>query len=340
MRPVTSETAIPRRPASATASLVRWPKTQILVDESAVDVEGDQSDRQHRLDHQRPAGPSTAGARSTWASRGLPDRSGWIRQDQFTGQRGHGRLDRRPLVEADLEESGPRGCQRRRQRFEQPPDDGQPIGPAIERLAGLEGRGDRQLVDLGRRNVGQVGEYQVEWRLGRRQQVRQGERDHVAHGMADCVLAREIERLGRAVEGQDRDFGQHPPPAQQPRQHDRDRAGTRANVDDAQSGGTDRPRGGRQTPGHLPLRLGDEKLRLRPGNQRSTVHADGEAVEFLEAPNVGHGLAGLAPRQRRLEGSRGVGPDRGFGMGDHGGSLGADGPAEQQLGVQSGALRP
>ena len=58
---------------------------QIVADQRAVDVEGDEFDGQGRLDHQRdPARPAVV-ARSTCASRGLPDRSGWIRQDHAPG---------------------------------------------------------------------------------------------------------------------------------------------------------------------------------------------------------------------------------------------------------------
>ena len=49
---------------------------QVVADERAVDVECDQADRQFRLHHQRPLDRLAAAARSTWANRGLPERSG------------------------------------------------------------------------------------------------------------------------------------------------------------------------------------------------------------------------------------------------------------------------
>ena len=72
----------------------------------------------------------------------------------------------------------------------------------------------------------------------------------------------------------------------------------------------DRPRRGGQSPGDLPLGLGHEQLGLRPRDQRPAVYAEGQAVELLDAADVGDGLAGLAPEQRRLVCGRRVRPDR------------------------------
>ena len=152
IRPVTSETAIPRRAAFADGGQGALADDQVLADERAVDVEGDQADRENRLGHQRAPATGRCRPRSTCASRGLPERSGWISARPA-------RRQRRPLPASTAgpwskpisRSAAPPGAERRGQRGEQPPDDGQSVGPAVERQTRLEGCGDGQPIDLRRR---------------------------------------------------------------------------------------------------------------------------------------------------------------------------------------------
>ena len=74
-------------------------------------------------------------------------------------------------------------------------------------------------------------------------------------------------------------------------------------------------------------------------DERPWIHAEGQAVELLQAADVGHRLAGRTPFDIRLVAARGVGPDWRLGMRHDGGPSGPHGGPEQQLGVEPRRLR-
>ena len=200
-----------RRPAC------RGPIDQVVADERAVDVEGDQLDGQDRLRRRdaghgrscptRAACPRDGDAVVTAPDArhaGSPARSGSTSQPQPGSTLGDA-LD-------DQARPGPprsRAAPRRRRRgtsgqlLEQALDDRQPVRPAVERQARLERGGDRQPGHASLRTYGQVRQHEVE-RLPRRH--RPGRRsasleaDPVRDRVPDGVLAGEVERLGRDVD--------------------------------------------------------------------------------------------------------------------------------------------
>jgi len=123
------------------------------------------------------------------------------------GERGYGRLNGRALVIPDLQERLSFRQQRFRQRREQPPHDVQTVRTAVEREPRFEGRGHGQRGDVARRNVGQVGQNNVEGGLRGRQKIGLDERNRVGHGVTHGVLAGQVEGIGRNVHGQERNLG-------------------------------------------------------------------------------------------------------------------------------------
>ena len=169
------------------------------------------------------SGPADAHAepRRRTAVRGSPARSvstgARPARQSLAGQRD----DRLALVRADLDERGPRRGERARQQVEEPGDHRQPVGSAIERLRRLERRRCRQADAIAsERTYGQVRGDDVP-RVRRpptRTEVGHRERDPIAHPVSDRVLARQVQGVGRDVDGVDRDLvGGHAPRRAGPR---------------------------------------------------------------------------------------------------------------------------
>ena len=159
-----------------------------------------------------PAAPAApADPRAIRATRGSPARSSSTAHDQPGRRSRDERHDRLALVGADLEQRDAVVGQRVGQPVEQPADDLEAVGAAVEGERGLERGRHRQAGHRVVPDVRQVGEDEVERRVGiGRQQVGLGERDPVRDRVADRVLAGEVERVGRDVDGQDLDRVEQP----------------------------------------------------------------------------------------------------------------------------------
>ena len=154
--------------------------------------------------------------------------------------------------------------------------------------------------------------------------------------MPDGVLAREIEGVGRHVDGRDRDLVRgHAPGAQANGQGDRDGATPRSDVDDAQGLGRSRP-GPCREPGHdLRQHEVDDVLGLGSRDERPLVDGQRDAVELLDPADVGDRLPVGATGKRRPERRLGVGPDGRLTVRHDGRPFDADRVRQQQLGIES-----
>jgi hypothetical protein len=81
-------------------------------------------------------------------------------------------------------------------------------------------------------------------------------------------------------------------------------------------------------------------LRLRSGDERPLVHGQGDAVELLDAADVGDRLTGRATVEGRPEGHLGIDTDRCVAVRHDRGALHPDRVREQQLRVQPRRLEP
>ena len=98
------------------------------------------------------------------------------------------------------------------------------------------------------------------------------------------------------------------------------------------------PRGAGQPAADLAEREIDEHLRLRPRDQGPGVRRERDAVELLDAADVGDRLAGLPAQQRLGEAGCRLGPDGLLRVGDQGSPVHPQGVGQQQLRVQARAL--
>ena len=289
-------------------------------------------ERWRRLEVSRP---------TTRATRGRPARS-------TSTAHAPARQRRRPRARRSPRPGRPRSRAARRrpcdqrlgQPVDQPLDDREPVGAAVERERRLERRRARQLGHRVAPDVRQVGQDEVERRRrARRQQVRLDER-----GPGPRRHARPRSRgPARAHRARCRSPGSRPPraraapqrapPARPRSRHSpsrRPRSGAAA---------PRRPRAAPQPPHDLGLGELDEPLGLGPRDQRPRVDLERQAVELLEAAQVGDRLAGRPSLEVRPVAARGIGPDRRLGMGEHDRPPDTDRMPEQQLGVQPRRLR-
>ena len=256
MRPVTSETATSRLHRAPDGRDRAVGDLVVVADDRAVDIERDEADREIGSGVTgRVAGsndvPTVASVTPTPAACADARQAGQVADRPRTSSPAAApRRARRglTLVGADLEQCHALGGEAPRQLVEQPPDDRQPVRSPVEGQPRLEGRADgpgRERVELGGPDVRQVREHDVERlrpRVGR-QQVARLEREAVADPVGDRVLPGQVERVGRHVDGGDRDVvGRHAPRAKGDRQGHRDRAAPGADVDDAQRPDSVEPR--------------------------------------------------------------------------------------------------
>ena len=197
IRPVTSETRTPRRRRGRDRRPGVRADDQVVADERAVDVERDQLDGQDRRGCRcgwaRQDDARRAAIRASVVGVSRVSRAGSGRR--AAGRRGRSRPcsdqpgsrsatalhDRLALVGPDLEERDAALGQRVRQPLEQPTDDRQAIGAAVEGQHRLERGGHRQARHRIVTDVRQVREHDVErappGRRRPRQQVGLPERD-------------------------------------------------------------------------------------------------------------------------------------------------------------------
>ena len=120
---------------------------------------------------------------------------------------------------------------------------------------------------------------------------------------------------------------------------DRDGAGAGSDVGDADRWRPDRARRSAKHVSQLGEGEIHQLLRLRARHQRPGVHGKGDAVELLDAADVGHRLANRAPFERRCV-ARGRAVTREtLGMCQQPGPIGAERIRQEQLRVQPGAGR-
>ncbi len=213
------------------------PDPQVIADQGAVEVERYQPDRAPPVARHRrpPRHASDAGrvAGATRAIRGSPARSATTSQPQ-PGRRDATAPETRPDWSAPISRRArPAASSLVGKQREQAPDDVEPVGSAVKRLARLEPDRCREAGEIGRADVGQVGAHQVE-AIGRAQQARLhagggqevGHRDpHViGHAVRDRVLGCQRGGPGRAVGRDDLHLGGHAAPPQRGRDRDRDGA--------------------------------------------------------------------------------------------------------------------
>ena len=339
IRPVTSETATSRAIAARIGVARPRADDEVVADQRPVDVERDQPDREGGL-----AGsigvritPVARCGRPAAGRRGPPRRRHASRAGPFATSVD----DRLALVGADLEQGHAALGQGLRQSLEQPADDLEPVRPAVEGDDRLERRGDRQPGDGVAADVRQVRDDDVV-RIDddRRQEVRLEEREAVGDRVTDRVLAGEVQRLGRDVDGDGRHL-----------------AGRRRRRRSATSSAM------AIAPLPVPtstIRIGGEPTgraaaasrRITSASASSTsrsvsgrgmsarrVDREGQAVELLDPPDVRDGLAGRAPVEGRPVGRLGVGADRRVGVREDRGPVDPDGMPEQELGVEARRLR-
>jgi hypothetical protein len=223
-----------------------------------------------------------------------------------------------------------------------------PSGSAVERLGRLEPDGRREAGEVARADVGQVRADQVEPdrsaehpRRGPRPRHKVGNRDPdaVGHAMRDRVLPGERSRVGRSVGRDDLDLARHPEAAQRGGDRHGDRAAAGSDIGEADGRRAGGSRSATEHIGDLREREVHQELGLRPRHERAGVGRQRQAVELLNAADVGHGLAGGAPLEGQCEARRRAVPRGGAGMGQHPSAIRAERVGQQQLGVQPGARR-
>ena len=137
---------------------------------------------------------------------------------------------------------------------------------------------------------------------------------------------------------QDLDLGQHLATPQENRQRDGDGSAPAAHVGDPQRRGSDRASCRAQSRDDLTFGEFDQQLGLRSRDEGPRIRREGQPEEFLEASNVGNGLAIGAPLQLSRERRLRPGRHRRFGMGQHDSAIDANRPCQQELGVQARCL--
>ena len=300
---------------------------------------------------QRRAEPRCAGRVAGPLDDGDARRAGQVRLEADgpagEGLRG-GRPERRALLVADLQQRHTAGCHPLGEDGEQAPDHVEPVRAPVERVARLEGRGNRQAGHDGRRDVGQVRADHVELvrhdqqarRPSRgRKQVGRDDRNPVPHRLRDRVLAGEIGRAVGRVGADDLHLAEHPPAAERHREGHGDGAAPGPDVGDGERRGARRARRAGQALGDRAEGEVHEHLRLGARDQGAGVDREGHPVELLEAANVGHRLAGRTPLHGVAQAPGRLGADRTLGVGEDRGPLHAQRVGQEQLGVEAGALR-
>ena len=209
IRPVAMTTGTPRATTAATALRVRSRIGAVVVDEGPVEVEGDEADREARLGlggrrpRRRPCGTERGSGTCGLLQLGAVARCA----RRAAGRRGRGRpstasrgaapatsastasawsepISRR-IVAPGARTSGSRSSRRRIVAS--------PSAPPSSAMRGSNEAAMGSVVDLGRRDVRQVGEEHVEGeRHDRRQQVGLDEAQPVGDPVADRVLAGEL----------------------------------------------------------------------------------------------------------------------------------------------------
>ncbi len=137
--------------------------------------------------------------RSMRTTRSSPARSGTTETDAPIGTSAADRVD---LVDAQLEEDRRSRCGVERHVGEQAAQQVEPVRAAVERDPRLEAERSDPRVDLGARDVRQVGGHDVgpgKPLAGRCQQVRRLERDGLRDAVCRQVLRGQRERVGRDV---------------------------------------------------------------------------------------------------------------------------------------------
>ena len=113
--------------------------------------------------------------------------------------------------------------------------------------------------------------------------------------MSHRVLAGEIERLGRDIDREDRDFAIRASVPEGHGQRDGDRPAARPDVDDRSGGDPAGRAADRESTHDLGLREVHETFRLGSRDEGARIDAEGEPVELLDAPDVGHRLPARDP---------------------------------------------
>ena len=367
MRPVARTT----RPRDASAAADRRarprPEDQVRTDQRPVEVEREQPDREDGCDHRqraraghgaqratgriRPAGHAAIEARHARQTarvgrplEGRPNRDGPAVEEAAPSRSRRTMRDPRPGPSRSRAGPCRRAARTRGRRSRSARIDVEPVGTAVEGPAGLERGGDRQPVDLAGRDVREVRREHVDQLAVERQQV--GDR------RTGCGRRRRARPRSRGRAGVRP--GRCRWPGSGPRRASGGGAGRRTGRSRSSrrrcrcrppgSAGVPAGRGAASSRvDDLGLGQLDDALRLRARDQRARVGREGEAVELLEAPDVGDRLAALAPGEVRLVRRGGRLADGRLGVGDDPRPVEPDRLAEEQLGVEPrtlGAGRP
>ena len=231
------------------------------------------------------------------------------------------------LLLADLGEEGAAGLQVGRGVAQQPLDEAEAVGAAVQAEAGLvladlRGRG----LEVGAADVGEVGGDDVDLRGERRQEVALAEVDALRDAVAFGVAAGEGERVRRDIDGDDR----------------RPAAGSRAS--DTAMAPQPTPTSAIAKPVARSSRSAErehqlhERLGLRPGDDGGGRDLELQAEELLAAGDVGDGLVGEAAAQEGVEGGGGVRREVVREPLVEVGAVGAEGVGEEELRLQGGLV--
>ena len=316
-------------------------KQEVVANQGSVEVERDEADREGRAHVVRnAAGGHRPAPRVTRRTRGSPARSGSIdavHPGKISSTAAGAAVPWSAPISSNATPSSARarGSRLRRRRAT-----ARPSGPPSSAIDGSNeaatGRpAIASLLTYGRfARTTSIGAAMIG---RRRQQVGLDERDDVGDGVADGILAGELERGGRGVRRQERHVRREVdlPPPQLDGERDDDRSAARPHVGDAnRSGVAATPR--RAEPGHDRISAClDNAFRLRARNERAAVRRERQPEELLDPTDVGHRLTRRPPGEGFLEPPRGLVPDRQLRVSEQDRPFCPDGVSEQDLGVES-----